>query len=42
MIEQRDDCVAFEFHDIVAADRERVVRAVFASYRRDAAVRRPT
>ncbi len=41
VIEQRDDCVAFEFHDIVAADRERVVRAVFASYRRDASVRRP-
>jgi len=41
VIEQRDDCVAFEYHDIVAADRERLVRAVFASYRRDASVRRP-
>ena len=42
VIGQRDDCMAFEFHDIVPADRERLIRAVFASYRRDAAVRRPT
>lgn len=41
VVEQRDDCVAFEFHEISEADRERVVRAVFASYRSDAAVRRP-
>ncbi|HKI90801.1 MAG TPA: PilZ domain-containing protein [Gaiellaceae bacterium] len=42
VIEQREDCVACEFHDIVFADRERIVRAVFASYRRDASVRRPS
>lgn len=41
VIGQRDDCVAFQFHDIVPADRERLVKAVFASHRRDATVRRP-
>ena len=41
VIGQRDDCTAFQFHDIVAADRERLIRAVFASHRRDASVRRP-
>jgi c-di-GMP-binding flagellar brake protein YcgR len=28
-----DDVVAFELHDLVPADRERLIRAVFASYR---------
>ncbi len=41
VIGQRDDCTAFQFHDIVPADRERLIKAVFASHRRDAAVRRP-
>jgi c-di-GMP-binding flagellar brake protein YcgR len=41
VIDQRDDCVAFELHEIVPADRERMIRTVFASYRRDATIRRP-
>ena len=42
VIGRRDECVAFQFHDIVPADRELLVKAVFASHRRDAAtIRRP-
>lgn len=42
VVGQRDDgVVAFQFDDIVAEDRERLVRAVFASYRLSQAVRRP-
>jgi c-di-GMP-binding flagellar brake protein YcgR len=41
VVNQRDDGeVAFEFDDIVATDRERLIRAVFASYRVAAFLRR--
>jgi hypothetical protein len=42
VVAQRDDgVVAFKFDDIVADDRERLIRAVFTSYRASAMVRRP-
>jgi PilZ domain-containing protein len=42
VVAQRDDgVVAFAFDDIVADDRERLIRAVFTSYRATAMVRRP-
>lgn len=41
VVAQREDgVVAFEFDEIVAADRERLIQAVFASYRVTASVRR--
>jgi c-di-GMP-binding flagellar brake protein YcgR len=43
VVAQRDEgVVAFKFDEIVPADRERLIRSVFASYRISAAVRRPT
>jgi hypothetical protein len=43
VVAQRDEgVVAFKFYDIVPADRERLIKAVFASYRKSAAVRRPS
>jgi c-di-GMP-binding flagellar brake protein YcgR len=41
VVSQRDDgVVALEFDDIIPADRERLIRAVFASYQVSATVRR--
>jgi c-di-GMP-binding flagellar brake protein YcgR len=41
VVAQREDgVVAFQFHEIVPNDRERMIRAVFASYRIAASVRR--
>ncbi len=43
VVAQRDEgVVAFKFDEIVPADRERLIRAVFASYRMSAGVRRPS
>jgi hypothetical protein len=43
VVAQRDDgVVAFTFDDIVSDDRERLIRAVFTSYRATALVRRPS
>jgi c-di-GMP-binding flagellar brake protein YcgR len=39
---RNDGIVAFKFEEIVAGDRERLIRAVFASYRLSAQVRRPS
>lgn len=40
VIGQRDEYIAFQFHDIVPGDRERLIKAVFASHQQDASLRR--